>query len=171
MQEILKTPWKKLQEKHGCNKHWHCPMAFSFLLKWLWSSSVSYWILRFIIFRYGKVFKTNILGKPVIVSTDQEVNKVVLQNIGNMFVPAYPQTITEILGESSILKINGSLQKRVHALIGGFLRSPNLKARITPDIESSVKITLNFWKDQPIVYVQDEVKKVSHFLPFHMDYK
>lgn len=117
------------------------------------------------------MFKTNILGKPVIVSTDQEVNKVVLQNIGNMFVPAYPQTITEILGESSILKINGSLQKRVHALIGGFLRSPNLKARITLDIESSVKKTLNFWKDQPIVYVQDEVRKVAHFLPFHRDYK
>lgn len=111
--------------------------------------------------RYGKVFKTNILGKPVIVSTDPEVNKVVLQNIGNMFIPAYPQTITEILGESSILQMNGSLQKRVHALLGGFLRSPQLKARITRDIERYVKLTLDSWKDQHIVYVQDEVRKIT----------
>ncbi|KAL6345195.1 hypothetical protein AAG906_015678 [Vitis piasezkii] len=111
--------------------------------------------------RYGKVFKTNILGKPVIVSTDPEVNKVVLQNIGNIFIPAYPQTITEILGESSILQMNGSLQKRVHALLGGFLRSPQLKARITRDIERYVKLTLDSWKDQHIVYVQDEVRKIT----------
>lgn len=111
--------------------------------------------------RYGKVFKTNILGKPVIVSTDPEVNKVVLQNIGNVFIPAYPQTITEILGESSILQMNGSLQKRVHALLGGFLRSPQLKARITRDIERYVKLTLDSWKDQHIVYVQDEVRKIT----------
>lgn len=111
--------------------------------------------------RYGKVFKTNILRKPVIVSTDPEVNKVVLQNIGNVFIPAYPQTITEILGESSILQMNGSLQKRVHALLGGFLRSPQLKARITRDIERYVKLTLDSWKDQHIVYVQDEVRKIT----------
>lgn len=112
------------------------------------------------------MFKTNILGKPVIVSTDPEVNKVVLQNIGNIFIPAYPQTITEILGESSILQMNGSLQKRVHALLGGFLRSPQLKARITRDIERYVKLTLDSWKDQHIVYVQDEVRKVYISLSF-----
>lgn len=107
------------------------------------------------------MFKTNILGKPVIVSTDPEVNKVVLQNIGNIFIPAYPQTITEILGESSILQMNGSLQKRVHALLGGFLRSQQLKARITRDIESNVKLTLDSWKGHNTVYVQDEVRKVT----------
>ena len=109
------------------------------------------------------MFKTNILGKPVIVSTDLEVNKVVLQNIGNTFIPAYPQTITEILGESSILQINGSLQKRLHALLGGFLRSPHLKARITRDIEIYVNQTLHSWKDHQVVYVQDEVRKVLLF--------
>ncbi|ESQ46387.1 hypothetical protein EUTSA_v10000357mg [Eutrema salsugineum] len=51
---------------------------------------------------YGKVFKTNIIGTPIIISTDAEVNKVVLQNHGNAFVPAYPKSITELLGENSI---------------------------------------------------------------------
>uniref|UniRef100_A0A5B7AIL3 22alpha-hydroxysteroid 23-monooxygenase n=1 Tax=Davidia involucrata TaxID=16924 RepID=A0A5B7AIL3_DAVIN len=111
---------------------------------------------------YGKVFKTHILGRPIIVSTDPDVNKVVLQNHGNIFIPYYPKSVTELLGKSSILQMNGILQKRVHALIGGFLRSPQLKARITKDIENSVKLSLSTWKDKlPAVYVQQETKNIT----------
>nr|XP_011462520.1 PREDICTED: 3-epi-6-deoxocathasterone 23-monooxygenase [Fragaria vesca subsp. vesca] len=113
--------------------------------------------------QYGKVFKTHILGTPIIVSTDAEVNKVVLQNHGNTFIPAYPKSIKELLGKNSILQINGSLHKRVHGLIGGFLKSPQFKARITRDIENSVKLNLAGWTDHmhhPI-YIQDETQKIT----------
>jgi len=106
------------------------------------------------------VFKTNIIGTPIIISTDAEVNKVVLQNHGNTFVPAYPKSITELLGENSILSINGPHQKRLHTLIGAFLRSPHLKDRITRDIEASVVLTLASWAQLPLVHVQEEIKKV-----------
>lgn len=119
--------------------------------------------IPFSLYRYGKVFKTHILGTPIIVSTDAEVNKVVLQNHGNIFVSAYPKSIRDLLGEFSILQMNGNLQKKMHAQIGGFLRSPQLKARITKDIENSVKLTLATWKDMNIIYVQDEIKKVITF--------
>ncbi|KAK9061180.1 hypothetical protein SSX86_018360 [Deinandra increscens subsp. villosa] len=114
---------------------------------------------------YGKVFKTHILGRPIIVSTDPDVNKVVLQNQGNVFIPSYPKSVIELLGESSILQINGGLQKRLHAIVGGFLRSPQFKARITKDIQNSVKLTLSSWMDrenprQPL-YLQDETKKIT----------
>ncbi|XP_061345663.1 3-epi-6-deoxocathasterone 23-monooxygenase CYP90C1 [Gastrolobium bilobum] len=109
---------------------------------------------------YGNVFKTSILGSSVIVSTDPNVNKVVLHNQGNIFVPAYPKSIRELMGEHSILQMNGNMHKKVHALIGGFLRSPQLKARITRDIEHSVKQCFASWTHQPI-YVQDQVKKIT----------
>ncbi|XVF17963.1 hypothetical protein REPUB_Repub10bG0170400 [Reevesia pubescens] len=112
-------------------------------------------------FLYGKVFKTHILGTPIIVSTDPEVNKVVLQNHGNIFIPAYPKSIRELLGEHSILQMNGNLQKRLHALIGGFLRSPQLKSRITSHIENSVKLTLGSWQDMQLIHVQEETKKIT----------
>ncbi|KAK8716778.1 hypothetical protein V6N13_044076 [Hibiscus sabdariffa] len=110
---------------------------------------------------YGKVFKTHLLGTPIIVSTDPDVNKVVLQNHGNIFVPAYPKSIRELLGEHSILQMNGNLQKRLHALIGGFLRSPQLKARITRHIENSVRLTLGSWQDMQLLHVQEETKKIT----------
>lgn len=111
---------------------------------------------------YGKVFKTNILGTPIIVSTDAEVNKVVMQNHGNTFIPAYPKSITELMGKYSILQTNGSLHKRVHGLIAGFLKSPQFKARITADIENSIKLNLALWRDmQSPIYVQDETQKIT----------
>lgn len=116
--------------------------------------------------RYGKVFKTHILGTPIIVSTDPGVNKVVLQNHGNIFIPAYPKSIREIFGEYSILQTNGTLQKKVHALIGGFLRSPQFKARITRDIEHHVKLAMASWKDLPVLLIQEETQKVHLFSPF-----
>ncbi|KAH7519975.1 hypothetical protein FEM48_Zijuj08G0094500 [Ziziphus jujuba var. spinosa] len=111
--------------------------------------------------QYGKVFKTHLLGTPIIVSTDADVNKVVLQNHGNIFIPAYPKSIRELLGKYSILQINGNLQKRLHALLGGFLRSPQFKARITRDVENSVKLCLFPWKDMHLVRVQDETRKIT----------
>lgn len=109
---------------------------------------------------YGDVFKTSILGTGVIVSTDPDVNKVILQNQGSIFIPAYPKSIRELMGEHSILQMNGNMHRKLHALLGGFLRSPQFKARITRDIEHSVKQCLASWTHQPI-YVQDEVKKIT----------
>ncbi|XP_044469654.1 3-epi-6-deoxocathasterone 23-monooxygenase CYP90C1-like [Mangifera indica] len=110
---------------------------------------------------YGKVFKTHILGTPLIVSTDPDVNKAVLQDHGSTFVPAYPKSIRELLGDFSILQMNGNLQKKIHSQIAGFLRSAQFKTRITKDIESSVKLTLATWKDRHLIYVQEEVKKIT----------
>lgn len=110
---------------------------------------------------YGKVFKTHLLGKPIIVSMDPDVNKMVLQNHGNIFMPSYPKSITELLGESSILQMNGTRHKRLHGLIAGFLKSPQLKSKIIQDIENSVKLSLASWQHMHPIYVQDQTKKFT----------
>ncbi|KAL2333758.1 hypothetical protein Fmac_014971 [Flemingia macrophylla] len=110
--------------------------------------------------KYGNVFKTSILGTSVIVSTDPEVNKVILQNQGNIFVPAYPKSVRELMGDYSILQMNGNMHRKLHSLLGGFLRSPQFKARITRDIQHSVKQCFATWTHQPI-FLQDQVKKIT----------
>ncbi|KAF7809691.1 3-epi-6-deoxocathasterone 23-monooxygenase [Senna tora] len=110
---------------------------------------------------YGSVFKTSILGSDVIVSTEAEMNKVILQNQGNVFIPAYPKSIHELMGENSILQMNGNLHRKLHSLIGNFLRSPLFKSRITPHIQRSVTHRLATWHSQPIIYLQDEVKNIT----------
>ncbi|XXG76793.1 hypothetical protein AAC387_Pa08g1078 [Persea americana] len=110
---------------------------------------------------YGKVFKSHILGRPVIVSTDCEVNKVILQNDGRMFAPYYPKSVAILFGESSILKLNGNLHRRVHGLIGSFFKSHRTKARITKDIEECVLLSIDSWNDGQLVYIQDETKNIA----------
>ncbi|KAE7999122.1 hypothetical protein FH972_003593 [Carpinus fangiana] len=109
---------------------------------------------------YGKVFKSHIFGSPTIVSTDAEVSKFVLQSDAKTFVPSYPKSLTELMGKSSILLINGSLQKRIHGLIGAFFKSPHLKAQITRDMHKYVQESLANWKDDTPIYIQDETKNL-----------
>ncbi|GLJ52508.1 hypothetical protein SUGI_1117480 [Cryptomeria japonica] len=110
---------------------------------------------------YGKVFKSHLLGSPTIVSTDPEVSKVVLQNDGRIFVPSYPKSLNELMGKSSILLLNGNMQKKLHGLIGSFLKSPQLKEQITVDIEKYVLDSMRSWEDGQVVYIQDETKKIA----------
>lgn len=111
--------------------------------------------------RYGKVFKSHVFGSPTIVSTDAEVSKFILQSDAKAFVPCYPKSLTELMGKSSILLINGSLQKRIHGLVGAFFKSSYLKAQITKDMECYVKLAMANWSENSPVYLQDETKNVS----------
>lgn len=107
------------------------------------------------------MFRSHIFGSPTVVSTDGEVSRVVLQSDAMAFVPCYPKSLRELMGESSILLISGSLQRRVHGLIGSFFKSPQLKAQITRDMHKYVLQAMNGWKDGDVVYVQAETKHVS----------
>lgn len=120
--------------------------------------------------RYGKVFKSHIFGKQTIISTDAEVNRFILQSDAKLFVPSYPKTVTELMGKSSILLINGSLQRRIHGLVGSFFKSSHLKAQITKDMQSYVQLAMDKWTDHSHspIFIQDEAKQVSSTLLIYL---
>ncbi|KAM1060229.1 hypothetical protein TB1_024169 [Malus domestica] len=107
---------------------------------------------------YGKVFKSHIFGGPTIVSTYAEVSKIVLQSDAKSFVPCYPKSLTGLMRKSSILLINGVLQRRIHGLIGAFFKSPHLKAQITIGMENYVQQSMENWRDDHFIYTQDATK-------------
>ncbi|WOL09121.1 Cytochrome P450 [Canna indica] len=109
---------------------------------------------------YGKVFRSHLFGSPTIVSTDAEVSRCVLQSDARAFVPWYPKSLTELMGKSSILLINGSLQRRVHGLIGAFFKSSDLKSQITRDMQCYVQESMINWKDEQLIHIQDETKNI-----------
>eukprot|EP00252_Welwitschia_mirabilis_P017762 TRINITY_DN3940_c0_g1_i1.p1 TRINITY_DN3940_c0_g1~~TRINITY_DN3940_c0_g1_i1.p1 ORF type:complete len:500 (+),score=57.90 TRINITY_DN3940_c0_g1_i1:230-1729(+) len=110
---------------------------------------------------YGKVFKSHLLGSPTIVSIDPEVSKAVLQNDGKLFIPSYPKSINELMGRSSILMLNGNVQKKLHGVIGSFLKSAELKEQITVDMRRYVMSSVAQWKEGQIVYLQEEAKSMA----------
>lgn len=110
------------------------------------------------------MFKSHIFGTATIVSTDAEVNRAVLQSDSTAFVPFYPKTVRELMGKSSILLMNGSLQRRFHGLVGSFLKSSLLKAQIVRDMHKFILESMDQWsEDQPIL-LQNVSKTVSIIL-------
>ncbi|KAE8735623.1 3-epi-6-deoxocathasterone 23-monooxygenase [Hibiscus syriacus] len=110
---------------------------------------------------YGKVFKSHIFGTRTIVSTDSEVNRIVLQSDAQAFVPFYPKSLTELMGKSSILLINGGLQRKIHGLVGAFFKSPLLKHQITKDMQNYVQLSMDKWREDQPIYIQDETKTIT----------
>ena len=70
----------------------------------------------------------------------------------------------ELLGKCSILQTNGDLHKRLHGVVGGFLKSPLLKEYITKDIEKSMIQSFVNWKYKQYIYIQDEAKEVGEIV-------
>ncbi|KAI4381871.1 hypothetical protein MLD38_007898 [Melastoma candidum] len=113
--------------------------------------------------KYGKMFKSHLFGSPTIISTDAEINRFILQSDSKIFVPSYPKSLTELMGKSSILLINGNLQRRIHGLVGSFFKSAQLKAQVTNDMEIYIQEAMETWgenQEQPIL-IQDEVKNIA----------
>ncbi|KAL6626916.1 hypothetical protein ACP70R_030642 [Stipagrostis hirtigluma subsp. patula] len=98
---------------------------------------------------YGSaVFRSHLFGSATVVTADAEVSRFVLQSDARAFVPWYPRSLTELMGKSSILLINGSLQRRVHGLVGAFFKSPQLKAQVTADMQRRLAPAFAAWRDQ-----------------------
>ncbi|EAY96882.1 hypothetical protein OsI_18805 [Oryza sativa Indica Group] len=116
--------------------------------------------------RYGKVFRSHLWGSPAVVSADAEASRAVLQSDASAFVPWYPRSLMELMGESSILVLGGALQRRVHGLAGAFFKSPELKARVTADMRSRLAAAMDAWRATAAtgagaaVRVQDEAKSI-----------
>lgn len=110
--------------------------------------------------RYGPVFKTHLLGKPTIFSTDPETNKFVLHNEGRLFASNYPQTLVNLLGRRSLLLTHGDLHKQLYSLTWSFTNSSVLKEHLMADVETHVCKTLDTWRNDTI-YIQDEAKKIT----------
>lgn len=114
--------------------------------------------------RYGSaVFRSHLFGSATVVTADAEVSRFVLQSDARSFVPWYPRSLTELMGKSSILLINGSLQRRVHGLVGAFFKSPQLKAQVTADMQRRLAPALAAWREQgpgARLRIQDHAKTI-----------
>ena len=118
------------------------------------------------------MFKSHLWGSPAVVRSDPEVRRAVLQADASAFVPWYPRSLMELMGQSSILVLGGGLQRRVHGLAGAFFKLPQLKAQVTADMQRRVGRAMDAWNRRhhrsmssngggaPPVRVQDEARSV-----------
>ncbi|GAB2300969.1 hypothetical protein Dimus_035005 [Dionaea muscipula] len=108
------------------------------------SSSDIHPFIKTRISKYGPVFRTNLVGRPMIVSTDPDLNYYVFQQEGNLFESWYPETFNEILGRENIGSLHGFLHKYLKNMVLGLFGPESLKKMVL-EVDEAVSRELYHW--------------------------
>ncbi|KAG0454018.1 hypothetical protein HPP92_025322 [Vanilla planifolia] len=106
---------------------------------------------------YGPVFKTSLVGRQVVVSTDPEVNHFVLQHEGRLFRSCYPNTFTEIFGRDNVGELQGFVYKYLKGLVLRLFGLENLREVMLQDMEKMARERLSLWSLQATIEIKDAI--------------
>ncbi|KAI3468789.1 hypothetical protein Pfo_025452 [Paulownia fortunei] len=104
--------------------------------------------------RYGPIFKTSLVGRPVIVSTDADLNYFIFQQEGQSFQSWYPDTFTEIFGRQNVGSLHGFMYKYLKNMVLNLFGPESLK-KMLPEVEQASNRNLKRWSSQHIVDVKE----------------
>ncbi|RWW54374.1 hypothetical protein BHE74_00039048 [Ensete ventricosum] len=119
--------------------------------------------------RYGKIFRMNLLGKPTIVSTDPDFNRLILQSEGRLFENSCPTSIAEIMGRWSMLALVGDIHRELRSIAVNFMSNVKLRTYFLGDIERQAVKILDSWTENATFSAQEAAKKVWIRIYFCLD--
>jgi hypothetical protein len=118
-------------------------------------------------YRYGPIFKTSLVGHPVVVSADEELNHLVFQQEGELFQSWYPDSFVEILGRDNVGEQQGTMFKYLKNMVLRFFGPESLRECILRDVERAVCTSLCTWSTLPAVELKEAVSTV---IPLSISY-
>ncbi|XP_015695026.2 cytochrome P450 87A3-like [Oryza brachyantha] len=107
--------------------------------------------------RYGPLFKTSLVGQPLVISLDPEVNRFVFQQEGKLFRSWYPETANRIFGKRSLTTYSGAFHRFIRSVSARLFGPENLKESLLPELESSMRESFASWATQPSVEVREGI--------------
>ncbi|KAL4309537.1 hypothetical protein GQ457_01G003710 [Hibiscus cannabinus] len=113
--------------------------------------------------RYGPIFKTSLVGQPVIVSADSDLNHFVFLQEGKLFRSWYPDTFTEVLGRQNLNSLQDFLYKYLKNMVLSLFGPEGLK-KMLPDVERMACQRLQRWSIQETI----ELKEATSSLIFDL---
>ncbi|XP_027109788.2 cytochrome P450 87A3-like [Coffea arabica] len=95
--------------------------------------------------RYGPIFRTNILGQSVVISTDAEVNYRVFQQENNGFELCYSESFTRITGKQGLAGYHGDFHKYLRSLMLKLVSPEALREKMINDMVDNTREHLSSW--------------------------
>lgn len=126
------------------------------------------------IFRYGEIFKTNILGCPCVMLASPEAARFVLVTQAHLFKPTYPKNKERLIGPCALFFHQGEYHARLRKLVQRSLSFEALR-NLVPDIEALAISTMKSWgnDDGSIINTFKEMKRVGlnyyYYYLFYID--
>ncbi|XP_028071122.1 cytochrome P450 87A3-like isoform X2 [Camellia sinensis] len=102
--------------------------------------------------RYGPVFRTNIVGKPVVVTTDPKFNHYILTEEGKSVELWYLDTFTTMLPIYAV----GNVQKYIRNTTLSRFGVEGIRVNLLSQVEQVIQTTLRHWSTNQIVDVKHE---------------
>nr|UWY61435.1 cytochrome p450 14909 [Calotropis gigantea] len=99
--------------------------------------------------RYGPIFRTNVAGRPVIITADPEFNHFLLRQDGKLVDTWSMDTFAEVFDQAS-----QSSKKYTRNLSLSHFGVESLKDRLVPEMEQFIEQTLRSWSNQESVEVK-----------------
>ncbi|XP_062074212.1 cytochrome P450 87A3 [Humulus lupulus] len=109
--------------------------------------------------RYGPIFKTSLVGRPVVVSTDPDLNHFIFQQEGHLFQSWYPDTFTEIFGKQNVGSLHGFMYKYLKNMVLNLFGPESLKRMLT-EVEQATNGNLQHWSTQNIVELKESTARM-----------
>uniref|UniRef100_A0A251LE64 Cytochrome P450 n=1 Tax=Manihot esculenta TaxID=3983 RepID=A0A251LE64_MANES len=104
--------------------------------------------------RYGPIFRTNLVGRPVVVSTDPDLNYFIFQQEGQLFQSWYPETFTEIFGRQNVGSLHGFMYKYLKNMVLNLFGPESLKKMI-PEVQQATAKRLQLWSQEDTVELKE----------------
>ncbi|KAI6675908.1 hypothetical protein NL676_036704 [Syzygium grande] len=106
---------------------------------------------------YGSIFKTSLLGRPVVVSMDADFNRFILLQEGKMVELWYLDAVAKLLGQEAstedCVKTNatGYIHKYIRSSVLTHFGPERLKDDLLPQLQAIADETLVSWMDKDCV--------------------
>ncbi|KAL8515125.1 hypothetical protein ACS0TY_014000 [Phlomoides rotata] len=117
--------------------------------------------------RYGKVFKSSVLGRLTVFMTGREASKILLTGKDGLVSLNLFYTGKQVLGPTSLLTQSGEAHKRLRRLIGEPLSMDSMK-KYFPFINSLAMETLDHWSGQKVHVLEEAslftLKVIGHMI-------
>jgi cytochrome P450 family 26 subfamily A len=113
-------------------------------------------------FRYGPIFRTNLIGEDLIVSLDPELTNLVFQQEEKMFQIWYPESMMRIMGADCIIATLGSFHKHLRSLVLRLFGPENLRLVLLRDVQRMARASLLSWFHHPSIELKKETSRVRH---------
>ncbi|XP_055823721.1 taxadiene 5-alpha hydroxylase [Solanum dulcamara] len=80
--------------------------------------------------KYGKTFKTRLMGAPTVVVCGSEANMFFMSNEFKLVISSWPTSSVELMGKNSIMEKKGDIHRFLRGIISSSLTSTSLDAMV-----------------------------------------
>lgn len=106
------------------------------------------------------IFKTSLVGRPMVVTADEEFNQMVFQQEGKLFKSNYPDSFKKIVGEDSFHKQHGFIFKYMKKIMLEYIGHQKLKEVLISEFAKAASDSLASWSQLPSVELKEAISTV-----------